>query len=105
METVDIFVSGRLDDADRIYIRLPRHVCLSIQHNPHAGGYETAENWIANRSAEQSVGIEPQDLTEMLRTGEIWVISWCPNTPVGSCSVAAATLERAIELASGEASK
>lgn len=34
----------------------------------------------------------------------MWVISWCPDTPVGSCTVAASTLERALEKATGERS-
>lgn len=43
--------------------------------------------------------IDTNDLAEILRTGEIWVIYWNPDTPVGSCEVIAATLERALELA------
>jgi len=29
----------------------------------------------------------------------VWVLDWCPRTPVGSYKVIAATLERALELA------
>lgn len=84
-------------------MKLPKHICLSISHNAHKGIYETIEKWLEHRDLDgSSEDLKPEDRAEILRTGEVWEVSWCPNTPVGSCWVAAATLERALELANEE---
>lgn len=80
-------------------MNLPKHINLTIEHQPHATCYQSAAQWLETVDVFDAVDIEPADRAEMLRTGEIWEISWHPNTPVGSHSVAAATLERALELA------
>jgi hypothetical protein len=46
-----------------------------------------------------AIDMTPQDKAEILEKEEIWTVQWYPNTPVGFCIVAAATLERALELA------
>jgi hypothetical protein len=92
----------RAEDADieDLFKVLPKHVCMSIEHNPHAGVYRTAEDWLRDRDNEYEVGwITADDRLQIVQSGEIWTISWCPDTPVGSCFVAAATLHRALELA------
>lgn len=76
-------------------MKLPKHINLSIEHQPHAGGYETIEEWARGGLADVTEG----DMAEMLRTGDVWLVQWYPNTPVGFLAVAAATLERALELA------
>lgn len=94
--------SAKAADADieDFFKVLPQHICMSIRHNPHAGDYMTVEKWLEHRDLEGSgADIKPEDRAEMLRTGEVWEISWCPRTPVGSCWVAAASLYRALELA------
>lgn len=97
-ESVEVVVAARLDDRDQIYVLLPRHISLHIEHNPHASNYESIETWLANRDTEQSIDITPSDREAILQTKEVWVMSWCPDTPVGSCSIAAATLERLLQL-------
>lgn len=47
----------------------------------------------------EAFDILPEDKAAILTTGEMWEIRWYPDTPVGYCTVAAATLERALELA------
>lgn len=86
-------------------MKFPKHISLSITHNEHNGYYETAEETLLQWKAHDAVDIQPEDEAEILRTGEIWRIQWYPNTPVGFHVVAAATLERALELANeiGEA--
>lgn len=85
---------------------LPKHICMSIQHNPHRGIYQPIREWLENHlGAAEANGtprdeeILPEDQAAILASGEVWELSWCPNSPVGSCSVVAATLERALELA------
>ena len=87
-------------------IAFPKHCCMTINHNPYAGDYISLEKWIENMfsSAEASgftrdETIHPDDLAAILLSGEVWTIDWCPNTPVSSRLVIAATFERAIERA------
>jgi hypothetical protein len=86
--------------------QFPKHLCLSLRHNPHRGVYVSLETWLENYlGAAEANGtprdetILPEDLAEIRRTGEVWELSWCPSTPVGSCTAVAATLERVLELA------
>lgn len=79
-------------------MKLPRHVHLSIEHQPHAVNYQSVEEWLARDGAD--LELEVGERARMIETGEVWVIQWYPDTPVGFCTVAAATLERALELAS-----
>lgn len=79
--------------------KLPRHINLTIEHQPQAINYQSVAQWLEQQRALDSCDVLPQDEAEMLRTGEVWEITWYPDTPVGHCSVAAATLERALELA------
>jgi len=81
-------------------VKLPKHISLIIEHQPHSALYETVEQWLATNDDRDMADLEPEDREEILRTGELWVVHWYPDTPVGSCAVAAATLERALELAS-----
>lgn len=80
-------------------MQLPKHICLSIAHNPHRGVYQPVEQWLAKAVTDDGIDITEEDRAAILSTGEVWTVSWCPDTPVGSCEVAAATLERALELA------
>lgn len=82
-------------------MKLPKHVNLTIEHQPHATNYETVDEWLARD--EGYADICSEDRAKIIETGEIWVIHWYPETPVGFCAVAAATLERALELALDEA--
>ena len=83
-------------------IKLPKHIHLSIEHQPHAVCYESAQEWMDRNDRDGFADVEPEDAELMISTGEIWVVQWYPNTPIGFCAVAAATLERALELAASE---
>ncbi len=85
-------------------MNLPKHISLSIRHNAYATDYKTAKEWLDNETMNAEANgdhdwIRPEDAAAILATGEVWEISWCPDTPVGSCYVVAATFERALELA------
>ena len=81
-------------------MNLPRHISLTIQHNPHRSMYMAVETWMDYRLLDAaSTAIGPDDMSEILRTQELWVIMWCPRTPVVTREVIAPTLERALELA------
>lgn len=83
-------------------MKLPNHINLHIEHQPHAANYETVEEWLLYNESEPATRFADypaEDRAAMLAAGEIWTVQWYPNTPVGFCCVAAATLERALELA------
>lgn len=80
-------------------MKLPEHIGLRIEHNPHRLDYEAIERWMEACERDSTADITAEDRAEILLTGEVWVIRWYPHTPVGWCAVAAATLERALELA------
>ena len=72
------------------------YVNMTIEHQPHACNYMSAEEYLAT---EWAPDISDEDKAECIRTGQIWEIHWYPNTPVGFNCVGAPTLERAIEIA------
>lgn len=72
------------------------YVNMSIEHQPHAPSYTSVEKYL---SEDWSPDITDEDKAECIRTGQLWVIQWYPNTPVGFNCVGAPTLERAIQIA------
>jgi hypothetical protein len=96
-ELLDALETERAQSAQSV---TPRHIHLAIDHQPHAVMYMTVAEWLEDRDTEH-VDINDADREEMLRTGEVWVVTWYPDTPVGFNSVAAATLDRALEIANG----
>lgn len=86
---------------DGLVHRLPRHECeLVITHNPHRTDYATVARYL-ELCDERGHGYDeselaPEDRAAAIEADELWVIQWYPDTPVGSCVVAAATLERAL---------
>jgi hypothetical protein len=81
------------------FFTMPPHVNLTIEHQPHASSYQTVAQWLEDNTLRGFTDITPEDAATMITTGEVWVIQWYPNNPVGFHSVAAATLERALQLA------
>lgn len=73
--------------------RVPKHINLTIEHQPHATCYETVEHYLGGDHAPDCTD---EDRVEMLRTGEVWTVQWYPNTPIGFCHVAAPTFWQAL---------
>lgn len=76
-------------------LELPKHINLSIEHQPHAVCYMTVDQWVG----EDSGSIRLVDPDEMVRAGEVWLVHWYPESPTGYCAVAASSLERALAAA------
>lgn len=70
-----------------------------IEHNPHVINYEDVKAYLGNISDNERAKILPEDLREIIETGEMWVLYLYPDTPVGFYIYYAATIERLIELA------
>jgi hypothetical protein len=71
-------------------MKLPKHINLSIEHNPHKPSYLTVEEWgkcieIDWISTEEEILAKKND--------EMWTIHWHPNNLVGSYSESAFDLQ------------
>lgn len=73
---------------------------LYITHQPHLANYETPEEWAEDndrRGYSDWVSDEQRDLA--MTTGQIWVVQWYPNTPVGFTALCGADLESVLTAA------
>ena len=78
-------------------MKLPRGISHSIEHNPHTEIYQPVDAYIAEQDLFMHMTDEDREVCK--RTGELWVLRWCPDTPVGSCCIAGPTLDRVLEIA------
>ena len=80
-------------------MKLPRHINLTIEHNPHKGSYLTIEQF------EEFPGDDPYydwadgERDKAIAADSMWVIQWYPDTPIGFLAVAASTFEAALDAA------
>ena len=86
-------------EAVAVEAKLPEHIALTIEHNPHRVMRTSAVDWLASNDDRDFADVTAEDRHEMLCADEIWVVHWYPFAPNGSRTVAAATLERALALA------
>lgn len=80
---------------------LPKHKCgLTIQHNEHKNYYECARDYIYSSNLDNLDWESQEELDKAINTDEIWTMTWYPETPIGSYSIAASTLESLLLFAS-----
>lgn len=83
-------------------MKLPSHKCgLYLEHNVHKDYYDSPEKAIEDMD---SLECPPDwESTEhkarAVTTDQIWTLQWYPDTPIGSYSIAAPTLEELLEFA------
>ena len=70
---------------------------LSLSHNPHLSVYETVKQHLEGREDYFDEWATPTSREKAIKTNELWVIHWYPNTPVGFNTLAGATLEEILE--------
>ena len=82
-------------------MKFPKHIALTIDHNPHATSYISAEQYLQNCAygcGEDDVRDDefatPECRQQIAATNELWEATWYPDTPVGHCTVYASSLER-----------
>jgi hypothetical protein len=86
-------------------MKLPRHIALDIRHNDHKADYRTAREWWGEQGPSGAMSFDddewasPEEFAKAMESDEVWVIHWYPDTPVGSCTVLASTLEAALAAA------
>ena len=72
------------------------HKCgLYLEHNRHKDIYEDIA--IAVSEIEDDTWVSLKEKQKALDTGELWTLQWYPDTPVGFCMIAAASLEKLLE--------
>jgi hypothetical protein len=80
-------------------MKLPPHkASLHITHNQHKAYYQTVEQYFAELRVDDE-DVTPADRAACIATNEVWEIQWYPETPIGSRTVYAPTLERVLERA------
>ena len=74
--------------------KLPPHKCgLYLEHNQYKDFYDSIEKGVASLDS----WVSEEERQKALATGEIWVLQWYPDTPVGFNRLAASSLEMVME--------
>lgn len=72
----------------------PKHKAgMSIEHNPHLNLYQTLGAYLGYAGIEDDDWVSKDDKQLALETGQLWVLRWYPNTPVGFLTAAAVSFE------------
>lgn len=80
-------------------MKFPKHHQMYISHNEHRTNYESVEQYFSGGYGKRNKeDILPEDLKECIKEDEIWEIQWYPKTPISFHHVAAASLERCLEI-------
>ncbi len=78
-------------------MNFPFHKCgLFLSHNEHRDYYQKAEDWIKETDYHWK---DEESKMRAISNDEVWTLHWYPDTPIGSYSVAAPTLEELLEFA------
>lgn len=87
-------------------IPFPRHEgSLMLEHNPNKDSYQTVGQYLEHLGDQfQHQWKDEEAEQRAIEINELWTLDWCPDTPVGSCAVAASTLEELLELAKDDQS-
>lgn len=76
----------------------PKHNCgLHLSHNQHKDYYQTLENYLEEQGFSKEDWVDGEEEVAM-RTGEIWVLQWYPNTPVSFIRKCASNLDVLLEV-------
>lgn len=73
---------------------LPRHINLSIEHQPHKSNYESIESyeqWRGSRAADDWAS--PEQREKAIATDNLWTVQWYPDSPVAFCFMMGADLD------------
>lgn len=98
MGAVDVAMQ-RVTTAEALNDLLPPHKAgLFIEHNPHRNYYQSVGECLNDRG----ITLPEAELATAIERDELWLIQWYPETPVGSHSVAGASLATALMRAQGQ---
>jgi hypothetical protein len=83
-------------------MKFPAHKCgLYLEHNVHRDYYESAQKWWENQVERECPHDwkDDESRNRAIASDEIWTLQWYPDTPIGSYSIAAPTLEELLAYA------
>ena len=73
---------------------LPPHKCgLFLTHNEHKDYYETVATQVEDGRIEEDHWVSEEEKQKAIDTDEMWELQWYPDTPIGSHTLVASTLE------------
>lgn len=79
-------------------MKLPLHLALTIEHNPHKVFYETVEQHLYEQDlSDDNVWIDPEDKKKCIETDNLWMIHWYPHTPIGYHIMYGSSLEQLLD--------
>ena len=79
-------------------MKLPKHIALTIEHDPHKVYYETVEQYLDQGDLSDSdVWISEEDKQFCLENNTLWLVYWYPHTPVGYFNVYGSDLNKILE--------
>jgi len=82
-------------------IKIPKHLSMTIEHNPHKAIYESVQSYIDNYE-HLKTSVISEDLKICSERDEIWELRWYPATPTSFYIIISYSLERCLELANSE---
>lgn len=79
-----------------INIKLPQHIALTIEFNPHLVYYMNAEEYIKELFDNKIIPdfISDEDKTICIKNNVLISVFWYPTTPIGHCQVVGSSLEK-----------
>jgi len=80
-------------------LNFPKHLNLTIEHNPQKLYYQTVEQYIDDAlvCANTLYWVPGKSRDIACETNEMWVVQWYPDTPIGFHMVYGHTLEAVLE--------
>lgn len=84
-------------------MKFPEHkASLTLTHNDHKSYYQTVAESIERGDHGYDRWINEEQKKKAVESNDCWMIQWFPDTPVGSCTLAAADLAALLEAACGD---
>lgn len=77
---------------------IPKHLSLTIEHNPHKTVYQSALQWFQDReSLDPDPDYSEETKKQCIAQDSIWTIQYYPDTPIGFHFAVAPNLEELFE--------
>lgn len=84
-------------DLDKLFSQIKHDCSLYLEHNPHKSDYSNIEDYIELHEEIGNIDwISEEEKQLAIKNDSIWIIQWYPDTPTGSYSRAASSLNALI---------
>lgn len=77
-------------------LKLPKHISMSININPHFLEYKTSSEWLNEMDKNECCYnyIDEEDKQKCISTNQLVSVVWYPCTPIGHIEVIGSSLEK-----------